>query len=70
MFVFRLQYVQALRAQGLEVKVILFPEDVHAIDRYFYYFSGSGSHLDTLDCILEYIPITKVSVVLCNVQAA
>jgi acylaminoacyl-peptidase len=28
------QYVQALRASGLEVKVILFPEDVHAIDRY------------------------------------
>ncbi|CAM6034265.1 unnamed protein product [Sphagnum compactum] len=27
------QYVQALRASGLEVKVILFPEDVHAIDR-------------------------------------
>ncbi len=52
------------------MKIILFPEDVHAIDRYVYYFSGSGSHLDTLDCILEYIPITKVSVVLCNVQAA
>lgn len=27
------QYVQALRARGQEVKVILFPEDVHAIDR-------------------------------------
>ncbi|OAE21003.1 hypothetical protein AXG93_2024s1160 [Marchantia polymorpha subsp. ruderalis] len=28
-----LQYVQALRARGLEVKVIIFPEDMHAIDR-------------------------------------
>lgn len=27
------QYVQALRARGQEVKVILFPEDIHAIDR-------------------------------------
>ncbi|KAG0553896.1 hypothetical protein KC19_12G047600 [Ceratodon purpureus] len=27
------QYVQALRARGQEVKVILFPEDLHAIDR-------------------------------------
>ncbi|CAM6101899.1 unnamed protein product [Calypogeia fissa] len=27
------QYVQALRARGLEVKVILFPEDIHSIDR-------------------------------------
>ncbi|XP_024366929.1 acylamino-acid-releasing enzyme 1 isoform X1 [Physcomitrium patens] len=27
------QYVQALRARGQEVKVIVFPEDVHAIDR-------------------------------------
>lgn len=62
MFVFRLQYVQALRAQGLEVKVILFPEDVHAIDRYVYYNSASVSHLNTLNCILKYIPITEVSV--------
>jgi acylaminoacyl-peptidase len=28
-----LQYVQALRARGQEVKVIVFPEDVHAIDK-------------------------------------
>lgn len=27
------QYVQALRARGQEVKVIVFPEDLHAIDR-------------------------------------
>ncbi|KAL2613487.1 hypothetical protein R1flu_025179 [Riccia fluitans] len=28
-----LQYVQALRARGLEVKVLVFPDDMHAIDR-------------------------------------
>ncbi|EFJ32660.1 hypothetical protein SELMODRAFT_168303 [Selaginella moellendorffii] len=28
-----LQYAQALRARGLEVKVIVFPDDIHAIDR-------------------------------------
>lgn len=51
------------------MKVILFPEDVHAIDRYFYYNSASVSHLDTLNCILKYISITEVSVALCNLQA-
>ncbi|KAL3679424.1 hypothetical protein R1sor_022380 [Riccia sorocarpa] len=28
-----LQYIQALRSRGLEVKVIVFPEDTHALDR-------------------------------------
>eukprot|EP00249_Psilotum_nudum_P023449 c28878_g1_i1 orf=28-2523(+) len=28
-----IQYVQALRSHGLEVKVIVFPDDTHAIDR-------------------------------------
>ena len=32
-FLNKMQYVHALKARGLKVKIIVFPEDAHPIDR-------------------------------------
>lgn len=30
---YRVQYARALKEKGVEVKVLMFPEDTHALDR-------------------------------------